>query len=79
MDELIEQMAARSPTGPPCPSCGHDTHLVVYGEQWCSRCRVLRPCAEDPRLVAYSLAEEHAARGSTPLRLAVGGRKTRAA
>ena len=52
VDELIEQMAAKAPAGPPCPHCGSPTRLVVFGEQWCSRCKVLRPCAEDPRLDA---------------------------
>ena len=50
MDELIEQMAAKAPPGPPCLTCGRETHLVVFGEQWCSRCRILRPCPQDPRL-----------------------------
>jgi len=57
MDELIEQMAARSPAGPPCPTCGHQTRLVVYGEQWCSRCRLLRPYAEDPRIADFASRE----------------------
>lgn len=72
MDELIEQMAAKSPAGPACPTCGNGTHLVVYGEQWCSRCRVLRPFADDPRV-------PRASREPADLRLAVGGRSTRAA
>ncbi len=79
MDELIEQMAARAPAGPSCPTCGHQTHLVVYGELWCSRCRVLRPCADDPRIAAFEAAAQREPREVTDVRLAVGGRKIRAA
>ena len=75
MDELIEQMAAKAPEGPPCPTCGHDTHLVVFGEQWCSRCRMLRPFPDDPRVASLADARsEPAGRAATR-----SGRRTRAA
>lgn len=75
MDELIEQMAAKAPAGPPCPACGHDTHLVVFGEQWCSRCRLLRPYPGDPRVASYAGARSEPA----GLAAARSGRRTRAA
>lgn len=69
MNELIEQMAAKAPAGPPCPSCGRTTRLVVFGEQWCSRCKVLRPCAEDPRMDAFRMSPSLASDASaTPAR-----------
>lgn len=75
MDELIEQMAAKAPPGPSCPTCGHGTHLVVFGEQWCSRCRLLRPYPDDPRLAGF--ADPPSDR--TDVRAARDRRRTRAA
>lgn len=52
MNDLIEQMAAKSPPGPPCPSCGAPTRLVVPGETWCSRCQLFRPWAAEALPIA---------------------------
>ena len=75
MNELIEQMAAKAPAGPPCPTCGNETHLVVFGEQWCSRCRIFRPYPGDPRVKGF--ADPHSDR--LERRAARTGRRTRAA
>jgi len=48
-DEWLERIAATSPAGPPCPTCGGETRLVILRGMWCPRCKMLRTCPDDTR------------------------------